>query len=301
MLLCLNWRFIWSRFWSSSEWNCLRKTSSKVLIIVAGVVSYSLQSWVCFLSLPLFYPFNISPLTIAFFFFWDSSSIHCLAALDFGAGVNQTLDCHIVQNRQAMQSMRRSMDWTLEDTWSTACSSAPHSQVAEDAIPHLYKQERKRSRPVRRRLSQTQAHLGRVIPGVGTGAWNENAESWWVVRPLCIPSMIRPLCRTYVVVVRKTDESLCGQYKWVSQLRGHASALDGRVSAEWIRCPRSTARRVRDSVVPLRRSSVGGIPSKIGRLSADVGRRHPVTIRKASLMAGSMKRVQALRHQTGAQ
>ena len=115
MLLCLNWRFIWSRFWSSSEWNCLRKTSSKVLIIVAGVVSYSLQSWVCFLSLPLFYPFNISPLTIAFFFFWESSSIHCLAALDFVAGVNQPLDCHIVQKRQAVQSMWKSMDWTLEN------------------------------------------------------------------------------------------------------------------------------------------------------------------------------------------
>jgi len=40
---------------------------------------------------------------------------HCLAALDLGAGVEQTFDCFIVQNRQAVQSMRRSMDWTLED------------------------------------------------------------------------------------------------------------------------------------------------------------------------------------------
>jgi len=29
--------------------------------------------------------------------------------------------------------------------------------------------------------------------------------------------MIRPLRRTYVVVVRKSDELLCGEYKWVSQ------------------------------------------------------------------------------------
>jgi len=29
--------------------------------------------------------------------------------------------------------------------------------------------------------------------------------------------MIRPLRRTYVVVVRKTDELLCGGYKWVSR------------------------------------------------------------------------------------
>jgi len=38
-----------------------------------------------------------------------------LAALDLGADVEQPLDCLIVQNRQAVQSMRRSMDWTLED------------------------------------------------------------------------------------------------------------------------------------------------------------------------------------------
>jgi len=38
-----------------------------------------------------------------------------LAALDLGAGVEQSFDCLIVQNRQAMQSMGRSMDWTLED------------------------------------------------------------------------------------------------------------------------------------------------------------------------------------------
>jgi len=35
-------------------------------------------------------------------------------ALDLGAGVEQPFDCLIVQNRQAVLSMRRSMDWTLE-------------------------------------------------------------------------------------------------------------------------------------------------------------------------------------------
>ena len=56
-------------------------------------------------------------------------------------------------------------DWRT--TWSTTCSSAPDSQAAEEAIPYLYKQERKRPTTVRRRLSRTQAHLGRVIPGGG--------------------------------------------------------------------------------------------------------------------------------------
>jgi len=31
------------------------------------------------------------------------------------AGVEQTFDCLIVQNRQVVQSMGKSMDWTLED------------------------------------------------------------------------------------------------------------------------------------------------------------------------------------------
>jgi len=43
------------------------------------------------------------------------------------------------------------------------------------------------------------------------------------------------------------------------------------------------------------------MPARIGGLSDGVGRRHPVSIRKASLMAGSMRRVWALRYQTGAQ
>jgi len=52
-------------------------------------------------------------------------------------------------------------------TWLTVCSFAPLSQASEKAIRHLYKQERKRPTPVRRRLSWTQAILWRVIPGGG--------------------------------------------------------------------------------------------------------------------------------------
>ena len=46
----------------------------------------------------------------------------------------------------------------------------------------------------------------------------------------------------------------------------------------------------RDSVAPLRRSSAGWMLARIGRLSAGVGSRHPVTVRKASLMARSVRR-----------
>jgi len=46
----------------------------------------------------------------------------------------------------------------------------------------------------------------------------------------------------------------------------------------------------RDSVAPLRRSSAGWMPARIGRSSIGAGRRHPVTLCKASLMAGSLRR-----------
>jgi len=54
-----------------------------------------------------------------------------------------------------------------------------------------------------------------VIPGgwVGAGVGDENAESCWVVRPLRIPLMIRPVHRTFVVVVREADE-LCGGFRF---------------------------------------------------------------------------------------
>jgi len=42
-------------------------------------------------------------------------TIHCLAALDRGAGVEQLIDCLISHHCQAVKSMGRSMDWTLED------------------------------------------------------------------------------------------------------------------------------------------------------------------------------------------
>ena len=55
-------------------------------------------------------------------------------------------------------------------------------------------------------------------------------------------------------------------------LRRRTTALDGRVSAEWSRCPGSMARRAGDSVAALRRSSTGWMLARIGRLSAGVGR-----------------------------
>ena len=49
--------------------------------------------------------------------------------------------------------------------WSAVNSSAPHSQDAVDAMPHLCIDDRKRPTLVPRRFSRTQAGLGSPIPG----------------------------------------------------------------------------------------------------------------------------------------
>jgi len=93
------------------------------------------------------------------------------------------------------------MDWTLEDNVVDSLFFCAAITGRRGGHTHLYKQKRKRSTPVRRRLSRTQALLGRIIPG-GAGVADENTEPCGVVRPLRIPSVIHPGRRTYVVVVR---------------------------------------------------------------------------------------------------
>ena len=93
-------------------------------------------------------------------------------------------------------------------------------------------------------------------------------------------------CTTHVVVVRLTDEMLCGVYKWVFRFETLYVCTQWMGECEWSRIPDSMAQRARDWVAPLRQSSAGWMPARIGRLSAGVGCRHPVTIRKALLMAG---------------
>jgi len=81
-------------------------------------------------------------------------------------------------------------------------------------------------------------------------------------------------------------------------LRRRAFPLDEQMRAEW---SRSMPRCTRYSVVALRRSSTSCMHARTGRLSAGAEHRHLVTICKALLMAGSMRMVCGLRHQTGAQ
>jgi len=57
-------------------------------------------------------------------------------------------------------------------------------------------------------------------------------------------------------------------------LRRRKFAVDGRVSAEWSRCLCSMAQCARDNVAPLRRSSAGWMPARIGRCRAQASSRN---------------------------
>jgi len=154
-----------------------------------------------------------------------------------------------------------------------------HTQVA---IPHLYRQERKRPTPVRRRLSRTQALLGRVIPGGCVPVSGIEVRSFVGLYAYCTFHWWSPHCAARMLLSEKLMSCCAAGTNGCLDLRHCAAGPDGRVSAEWSRCPGSMTRRPRDSVALLRRSSAGWMPARIGRLSTDVGRRHPVTIRMST-------------------
>jgi len=96
---------------------------------------------------------------------WVSSFSPLLSPLHLRTGLDQPINCLIIQNRQAVLHVEVDGMDIGRQRWSMVWSSVPHSQAAKEAIPHLCKQEQKRQTPVRRRLSRTHAILGRVIPG----------------------------------------------------------------------------------------------------------------------------------------
>jgi len=96
------------------------------------------------------------------------------------------------------------------------------------------------------------------------GVGDENAESCGVFCPFRISAQ----CAARTLFSEKLMCFCASGTDGSFDLRRRAFALNGWVST----------------------SSATWIPSWMGRLSAGVGRRHPVTIRKASLMAGSKGR-----------
>ena len=176
-----------------------------------------------------------------------------------------------------MQSIGRSMDWTLEDNMADGLLFCATLTGRSGGHTHLYKQERKSPTPVRRQFSRTQALHGKVIPG-GCRCRGWKCGVLWG----CPPTSA---ARTLLLLSDKLMTCCAAGTNGCLDLRRRASALNGRVGAESSRCPGSVAWYARDSVAPLRRSSAGWMPARIGKLFAGVGR-----VVDASLTAGSMRR-----------
>ena len=92
--------------------------------------------------------------------------------LDVREGIDQLGHCLLIncfQSNPPVWMIKTGQDVIM---WSAVCSSAPHSQAAVEAIPHLCTVgatphlcivERNKLTPVRRRLSLTKNGLGRYI------------------------------------------------------------------------------------------------------------------------------------------
>jgi len=90
----MNWIRCNSTYWSNKNLFCVWDPDKQSFPKFLAASSFSLSSSSPFVS-------GVIPL--------------CLAALDLWADVELPFNCFIIQNRLAVQSMRRSMDWTLED------------------------------------------------------------------------------------------------------------------------------------------------------------------------------------------
>jgi len=229
-------------------------------------------------------------------------SIHQSATQDLGAGVEQPFNCFVIQNCQDMCSMGRSMDCTMKGNMVDNPFFCSTFRSHSKGNMHLCKQERKRPTLIWRRLSQTHPIFGRSIPRgwVPTSGMkvqslivlsNHSAFLRWSAQSAALLLLLDELMNCC------TRQVQMGVSIWDTV---HSHSM-GQVSAEWSCCPGLMARHARDSVSCSQLHSTGWIPVRIGRLSADVGRIHPVTAYKASLMTGSMRRVWAQQHQAGAQ
>jgi len=131
------------------------------------------------------------------------------------------------------------MDWTVQDDMVDGLFCATPSCPRGGHL-HLYKQERKRPTPVRRRLSWAQALLGRVIP---RGCVPVSGIKVRILLGLSAHSAFHRWsahCAARMSLLSEKLMSCCAAVTIVClDLRRRAAALDGRVSAEWSRCPGS--------------------------------------------------------------
>ena len=153
-----------------------------------------------------------------FFVVWARFSNHWCPTLNIWAGVEQSFDWLIVQNRQAVQAMGMSMDWILEDDMVDGllvCSKLTRSRG--DHTPFVQAGAGK---------SHTNAEAVKPDPGCswkGHSGWGGYRCRRWKcgVSQGCptTPTSIGGLPRAPHVCCfcQMNDEVLCGKCKWVSR------------------------------------------------------------------------------------
>ena len=100
-----------------------------------------------------------------------------------------------------------------------------------------------------------------------------------------------PVWHTDVEIIASFLQFLCNKHKWVSRFKSPLVPVKERVSLGWGKCRGSKAQQASARIAPSRRSQAGWMPAKTDMLSVNVGRKHPVTMCKASLMMQSIRRV----------
>ena len=101
----------------------------------------------------------------------------------------------------------------LRTEWSTVCSSAPHSQAAKGHTPFVQAGAETSNTSAEAVMQDPVCSWKGHSRRVGADVRDESKESRGVVQSLCILSVIRPVRHTSDVVVRWSDELLCGGYK----------------------------------------------------------------------------------------
>ena len=150
----------------------------------------------------------------------------------------------------------------IVSTWSAVCSEAPHSQFGEGARLHLCMDEWNRPTPVRRRLRR-----GKPID---TGPGHKSTGGSTFTTPRSIYDLsIRGRSQVWQDCPREgTNGRLVSHWPVSEDPFNRPSKYD-------------RGKEQRRVSLPVAKLSCW-MPESIGRWSVGVGRRHPVTMRKAS-------------------
>ena len=160
---------------------------------------------------------------------------------DLGAGVEQPFDCLIVQNGQAMQSMGRSMDWSLEDNMVDGLYFCA-TRTGRRSVHTPFVQARAETSSTGLEAGPTvrrpdpRCSWKRNSRGVVAGVGGESAESCRVglVQPFRIPSVIRQVCLMYAIIAVEMMSCCAARTNGCFNLRRRAFALGEH--ERWVDC-----------------------------------------------------------------